>query len=125
MEDFDAFVVHQGARGMSVAFARELVAGTLSMWDRLNTIILPLAKNWKLDRMATVDRNILRIGCYELTFTPEVPASVAINEAVELAKKYGTSRSGAFVNGILDRVRLRNDSVDVMPNPGDPPSEPQ
>jgi len=108
-EDFEAFVVHQGARGVTVDFARTLVAGILEHWERLDGTFLPLARNWKLQRMATIDRNILRLACYELTFASEVPHAVVINEAVELAKKYGTTKSGAFVNGILDRVRCAGD----------------
>ena len=67
-------------------------------------MIQEVAENWRLDRMAAIDRNILRLGAYEVLFCPEVPAKVAINEALELAKRYSTSQSSRFVNGILDRV---------------------
>jgi N utilization substance protein B len=122
MEVLDDFVVHQDARGPSVDFARALIAGILETWERLNSVIGAMAKNWALRRMATTDRNILRLGCYELLCKPETPAGVVINEAVELAKKYGTSNSGAFVNGILDRIRNRRDEgEDLLALPESPP----
>jgi N utilization substance protein B len=67
-------------------------------------MIKEVAENWRLDRMAAIDRNILRLGAYEMLFRGEVPAKVAINEALELAKRYSTAQSSRFVNGILDRV---------------------
>lgn len=123
-EAFDDFVVHQDARGPSVDFARGLVSGTLETWERLDEVLKSFAKNWALGRMATTDRNILRLGCYELLCVPETPAGVVINEAVELAKKYGTSNSGAFVNGILDRIRVRRDAGEDLLGLPDAPSEP-
>ncbi|MCA1664939.1 MAG: transcription antitermination factor NusB, partial [Myxococcales bacterium] len=63
------------------------------------------SKNWRLERMARVDRNLLRLALYELKHVDDVPAKVAINEAIEIAKRYGTNESSAFVNGILDRCR--------------------
>jgi N utilization substance protein B len=71
----------------------------------IDTLIRDAARNWDLERMASVDRNALRIGCYELLHEPDVPMKVAINEAIELGKRYSTESSGAFVNGILDRIR--------------------
>ena len=87
---------------------------TLEHWDRFDDLVASLARNWKLDRMATIDRNILRLGCYELACHPDVPAGAVINEAVELAKKFGSNQSSAFVNGILDRVRERRDEGHVL-----------
>ncbi len=71
---------------------------------QIDEMIKEVAENWRLDRMAAIDRNILRLGAYEMLFRPEVPAKVAINEALELAKRYSTAQSSRFVNGILDRV---------------------
>ena len=68
-------------------------------------MISEVAENWRLDRMAAIDRNILRLGAYEMLFCPEVPPKVAINEALELAKRYSTAQSSRFVNGILDRLQ--------------------
>lgn len=124
MEVLDDFILHQDARGPSADFARVLVAGILETWERLDRVIGAMAKNWALHRMATTDRNILRLGCYELLCRSETPAGVVINEAVELAKKYGTSNSGAFVNGILDRIRIRRDEGEDLLALPDTPSEP-
>lgn len=63
------------------------------------------AENWRLPRMAGVDRNVLRLGAYELLFMPQTPPSVALNEAIELARRYGSADSPAFVNGVLDKLR--------------------
>lgn len=86
------------------AFAEELIKGTFRHLDRINSRIQVCAENWNLDRMATVDRNILRLGAYEILYRRDIPASVTINEAVEIAKKFGTDESGAFVNGVLDSL---------------------
>jgi N utilization substance protein B len=85
-------------------FTEALIAGVHEHQTRIDTMISDLAENWRLDRMAAIDRNILRLGAYEMLFHPEVPAKVAINEALELAKRYSTAQSSRFVNGILDRM---------------------
>jgi N utilization substance protein B len=82
----------------------DLYSGALTHKAEIDRRLSEVAENWRIDRMAVVDRNILRLGVYELLFCPETPASVAINEAVELAKRYGTQDSPAFVNGLLDRL---------------------
>jgi N utilization substance protein B len=81
-----------------------LIDGVKEHQARIDAMISQVAENWRLDRMAAIDRNILRLGAYEMLFRPEVPAKVAINEALELAKRYSTAQSSRFVNGILDRV---------------------
>ena len=86
-------------------FTRALVKGVA---DNLNTIDLKIsqyAKNWELERMAVVDRNILRLGTYEILFCSDIPPKVSINEAVEMAKKYSDVQAGKFVNGILDKIK--------------------
>ena len=85
-------------------FTRGLIAGIQEHQGRIDALISEVAENWRIDRMAAIDRNILRLGAYEMLFRPEVPAKVAINEALELAKRYSTAQSSRFVNGILDRV---------------------
>ncbi len=85
-------------------FTEALVAGVKENQARIDAMISEFAENWRLDRMAAIDRNILRLGAYEMMFCPDVPARVAINEALELAKRYSTGQSSRFVNGILDRV---------------------
>ena len=85
-----------------VEFARSLIAGVRRNRDELDQLLRKTAANWSLERMATTDRNVLRIGTYEILYT-ETPGRVAINEAVELAKRFGSAHSAQFVNGILDK----------------------
>lgn len=85
-------------------FAESLVRGTKRHEAEIDELISRYAENWELERMAVVDRNILRMSVYELLWSPEVPPKVAINEAIEIAKKFGTKESSRFINGILDRV---------------------
>ena len=86
------------------AFASELVHGTKSRQAQVDEIIGQCTEHWELGRMAVVDRNILRLAVYELLEHGAVPPKVAINEAIEIAKKFGTRESSRFINGILDRV---------------------
>jgi transcription antitermination protein NusB len=88
----------------SQAFARELVAAASEHGARIDPLITASSKNWRIDRMSRVDRNILRLGACELIAFRDVPVKVVINEAVELAKRFGTAESSAFVNGVLDRI---------------------
>jgi transcription antitermination factor NusB len=86
-------------------FAVSLVKGTLEHLSDIDRILREVAQNWDLSRMATVDRNVLRLGAFELLYRDDIPPKVSINEAIELAKAYSTAESGTFVNGILDRVK--------------------
>jgi len=86
------------------SFTEDLVNGAIKNIDKINSIISRYATNWQIERMATVDRNILRLGAYELLFVEDIPDKVTINEAVELAKKFGDAESSKFVNGILDKI---------------------
>jgi N utilization substance protein B len=86
------------------SFALDLVKATQSNIKELDDIIQKAAKHWSLERMAAVDRNILRVAAYELHFRPDIPDSVAINEAIEIAKKFSTKESASFINGILDKI---------------------
>jgi N utilization substance protein B len=94
----------EGEPGEVVAFAEALVRGTVENLADIDAIIQHASKNWRLERMARVDRNVLRLAAYELRHAPEVPAKVVINEAIEVAKRYGAAESAAFVNGLLDRI---------------------
>ena len=85
-----------------VDFARELLAGVRRNRGELDRLLTERADNWSLDRMAVTDRNVLRLGAYEILYS-DTPQRVAINEAVELAKRFGARQSPQFVNGILDR----------------------
>jgi N utilization substance protein B len=86
------------------AFAEEIIKGTYKYLAEINKLIHTCAKNWSLDRMSIVDRNVLRMAVYEILYRMDIPTSVTINEAIEIAKRYGTDESGSFVNGILDSV---------------------
>jgi len=86
-------------------YASELIRGALGKLDDIDPLLGKYAHNWVLSRMAAVDRNILRIAVYEMLFSKQAPPIVAINEAVDIVKKYSTPESGAFVNGVLDRIR--------------------
>jgi transcription antitermination factor NusB len=85
-------------------YTERLVRGTLEKLSAIDPTIERYAENWAMGRMACVDRNILRLAAYEMLFVEEIPVKVAINEAVELAKRYGEADSSKFVNGILDRI---------------------
>jgi transcription antitermination protein NusB len=86
-------------------FAEPLIRGALEHRDEADTLIKKHAKNWELHRIAAVDRNILRLGIYEMLHRDDIPPVVSINEAVDIAKKFSTQDSGKFVNGILDKVK--------------------
>jgi len=85
-------------------FANLLVQGVVDHLAEIDRLIEKNAEHWTPDRMATVDRNILRMAVFELCYLKEIPVRVSINEAIEVAKRYGNEGSGAFVNGILDRI---------------------
>lgn len=85
-------------------YTERLVAGTVEKLAHIDATIEKFAEHWNIGRMAFVDRNILRLAAYEILFIDEIPVKVAINEAVELAKRYGEADSSKFVNGILDKI---------------------
>jgi transcription antitermination protein NusB len=85
-------------------YSMELVKGVCDHFDEIDRYITGTSSNWKLSRMTAVDRNIIRIAVYELLYKNDIPPKVAINEAIEIGKKFGTEKSGPFINGILDSV---------------------
>ena len=89
------------------AFANQLVTGTAAHLADIDARISAHADNWALKRMAVIDRNVLRLGVFELLYAEEMPPKVAINEAIELAKRFGDEESGKFINGILDAVHKK------------------
>jgi N utilization substance protein B len=91
-----------GREPLDRAFIDGLVRATLEHRDAVDAAITQVSRSWRLDRMARVDRNILRLAVAEMLYLPEIPGRVSINEAVELAKRYGAAESPAFVNGLLD-----------------------
>ena len=86
------------------AYSESLVRGSKQQQGTIDRLLTQYAEHWDLDRMAVVDRNILRMAVYELLWEPGVPAKAAINEAIEIAKKFGTTESSRFINGVLDRI---------------------
>jgi N utilization substance protein B len=86
-------------------FAEDLVRGVLEKLPEIDAKLRGLADNWDFERLAVVDRNILRLAIYEMLYRPEIPPVVSINEAIEIAKKFSTAESGKFVNGLLDKVK--------------------
>ncbi len=96
-------------------FVRHLVSGVLEHRGKLDAIIGEIAPQWPCDQMAVIDRNILRMAIYEMLMDPEVPVKVAINEAVELAKTFGSESSRRFINGALGTLAARRDLLEVKP----------
>ena len=86
-------------------FCRQLVLGTLDRLTMIDELLGEASENWALNRMSVVDRNILRLATHELLDRPDIPPSVSINEAIEIAKKYSTPDAAVFINGVLDRVK--------------------
>jgi N utilization substance protein B len=85
-------------------FTEEIVTGVSDKRDDIDKLISKHATNWQLDRMAVIDRNVLRLATYELLFREDIPPKVSINEAIDIAKKFGGNDSGKFVNGVLDKI---------------------
>jgi N utilization substance protein B len=88
-------------------FAEALVCGVYERRDELDGWIVAAAQNWRIERMAVVDRNVLRMAVYEMLAPDDTPGPVIIDEAIEVAKKFGSEESGGFINGILDSIRKR------------------
>jgi transcription antitermination factor NusB len=103
-EQIEEFIRSEGKRATIIEFAGQLVRGSLKNIKSIDKKLARAALNWEISRMAVIDRNILRLGAYELLFCPDIPPKVAMNEAIELAKKFGSKDSAPFVNGILDKL---------------------
>jgi transcription antitermination factor NusB len=91
-------------------FAAVLALGVRRHRDEIDTMVQEWSMNWSLERIGIIERNILRFAIYELLFLPDIPPNVTINEAVEVAKRYGTNEAPAFINGILDRIKQEVDA---------------
>ncbi len=104
VDDFEGFIVKSTDDPEVRDYARGLLDGVLGSLQELDEQIASVSENWRLNRTAAVDRCVLRIGLFEMLESPDVPPKVAINEAIDLAKKYSAEQSGAFVNGILDKI---------------------
>ena len=103
-ETLNDFITHFVDDDDVVPYARELINGVCEQLPQIDALIEQASKNWTVNRMSSTDRNILRISTYELAFKKDIPYKVAINEGIELAKRFGSSRFPAFANGVLDKV---------------------
>jgi len=103
-KDLSDHFAHFGVRDEVRGFASSLVVGIITKIAIIDQYLEKHAHHWRLSRMSRIDRTILRLGAFELLFVPDVPAHVALNEAIELAKSFGTEESAPFVNAILDHV---------------------
>lgn len=90
----------------SLSFFLELINGVNKALPEIDSVIERFSSNWKISRMSIVDRNIMRVAVYEMLFCGDIPSKVSINEAIDIGKKFGTEGSGAFINGILDSIRI-------------------
>ena len=94
-------------------FSSVLSKGCCANLEQLDDVIVRYSKNWRLSRISKIDRNILRIAVYEMLYLSNIPPAVTINEAVELGKTFGTEESGAFINGILDKIKEDRDKGEL------------
>ena len=94
-------------------FFLKLVKGVIRSKNEIDSILERFSDNWKLNRMSCVDRNTMRIAVYELLYCHDIPYKVSINEAIDMGKKFGTKESGAFINGILDSIRIALEKEEI------------
>lgn len=115
-EAMDLFVDCYQLSKTVLPFFNRLVAGVLEAKSILDHIIERFSNNWKIGRMSCVDRNVLRIAVYEMLHCEDIPLKVSINEAIDVGKRFGTEESGAFINGILDSIRIaiENNTLDAV-----------
>ena len=98
----------------ALPYFMKLARGVQGARDEIDTLIETYSEHWKLSRISGVDRNVMRIGVYELLYCPDVPPKVAINEAIDVGKKFGAQESGAFINGILDSIHQALNTGDIQ-----------
>jgi N utilization substance protein B len=104
-ETFEYLTDFMGIDEEGQKFAKKLTEGTLKNLELIDSKISKFSQHWKLSRISIVDRNILRLACYEMLFEDKIPYPVSIDEAIELGKKYSTEESKSFINGVLDGIR--------------------
>ncbi len=107
LADLTDFLREEGGDQETARYARVLIEGTVDSTSELDAEIQLVAQNWQIERMAVIDRNVLRLAAFELLHCDEIPPKVAINEGIELGKRFSTQNSGAFINGILDKIKNR------------------
>lgn len=118
-EVFPSFWAAQPTPDDTRAFAESLVHGVTKYRRWLDRAVASCSEHWRVERMAVVDRNVLRMAVFELVFDPDTPRAVVIDEAIEVAKRFGGEESGAFVNGLLDAVRRGIERGEVVPPTSD------
>jgi N utilization substance protein B len=107
LDEIDEFLREEERDVETRRFAHRLIVGTLERRGQIDEVIQDVAQNWSISRMAVIDRNVLRLATHELLHCQDIPPKVAINEAIEIGKRYSTQNSGAFINGILDKIMNR------------------
>ena len=112
---FRQFWADQDVEPAVRSFAESLVLGVHAQRQEMDRLISGTADHWRIARMAVVDRNVLRMAAYELFQDPDTPPAVVIDEAIEVAKKFGSAESGSFINGILDAIRRRVEQGTLTP----------
>ena len=112
-ESVERFCQNFSPSPKTTPFFLKLVGGVLKAQPEIDPLIERYSKNWKIHRMSLVDRNVMRIAIYELIYCADIPAKVSINEAVDIGKKFGSEESGAFINGILDSIRMAMEKGDI------------
>jgi len=116
LDELEEFLKSEESDKEARTFAAKLVEGTIEHEEVINQRIQGVAQNWDIGRMAVIDRNVLRIATFELLHCRDIPPKVAINEAIELGKRYSTQNSGAFINGILDKIKSRFAEPEAAPD---------
>jgi N utilization substance protein B len=104
----DLFCAHFASEDLDCEFISMLVEGVLNNKEEIDRIITELSERWRINRMCTTDRNIIRMAAFEILYCPEIPPKASISEAVEIGKRFGTEESGAFINGILHALLTRS-----------------
>ncbi len=107
LDDVAEFLRDEESDKSTREFALHLIRGTAENIDTIDDLIRDVAQNWDIERMAVIDRNVLRMATYELIHRADIPPKVSINEAIELGKRYSTKNSGGFINGVLDKIKDR------------------
>jgi len=105
-ESLELFCKHFGVTKNVKPFFLRLVEGVKEFQHEIDPLVERFSKNWKIGRMSRADLNIMRVAVYELLYCDDIPSKVSINEAIDIGKKFGTEDSGAFINGILDSIRI-------------------
>jgi N utilization substance protein B len=114
MQDVELFCKHFRVSKNVKPFFLRLVEGVKEFQHDIDSLIERFSENWKLSRMSRVDRNVMRIAVYELLHCDDIPPKVSINEAIDIGKRFGTEDSGAFINGILDGVRISLEKENLL-----------